>query len=953
MVQTILIGNFSAGLIQNRIPVNIDNDAFAFLYNFYVWRGRVRRKRGTATLARLSVQFSETLTASITGAAFGGNLITQFTLGSSSSIVPGTVILTAGSYTFQDINSDGNLIATSGSAWYEPILGITQATNAVVSVASSLFAPGNIVYIQNVSGMTQINNAYYTVVSATPFLVTLNVDSTTFTPYISGGTIQLVAGSINYATGAISLTLNASFNGLPLTIKFSDYPGLPVMGLVDYDLDNSEVVAPTTSSLYPVLLAFDTEYSYQINQAVVPPTFYNTTYYKTTGNPFFWSGTDFQLFYTTNYSGCLWATNFKPGFNFLIPSVIVAGATTSFFTALPNPLITNDWVWFNEIDGTLGDAINGQAFQVTVISNVNFTIPFNSTGLTAGAPGIFQLLTNTIPGQDGIKWYDGDPTATTGLPAATGLGWVNFAPPLTGSAGVSIDNKPSRIYYLVGALAILSFKDRLLFFSPYIQASTGPPIPLRDTILWSWNGTPFYAALIPANQTYNVKAYYVDQTGLGGYLPAGISQPIKTISNNEDALLIGFGGDGRKTRFTYTGNDLQPFLFFNINSELPSSSTYSAITLDKGALDIGQYGLAMTDQQSSQRVDLFIPDEIFEIQASNNGADRVNALRDFYRQWIYFSYPTNTSKWKFPTQTLLFNYTDNTWAIFYENWTVHGYYRPQFKITWQTLPYESWETWNVPWNTPLDSPLYPKCIAGNPQGFVLSLDEGTSEGPSGAIQAIAISGGVTQITSTNHCVNIGDYLLINNAIGVTPFNGLIGKVVSAPSANMFVIDILFPSGTYIGAGTYTRLSQPLLQTKQFPSYWNIERQTRIGPQKYLFDRTSNGQVTLNIYLSQDNTNSWNNPIINVAPNSLEYSQIIHTCPESTNLGLTPANINLQTPLAFTQQRIWHRNNTSLIGDTVQLGITLSDAQMRNLEYATSEITLHAISIPVSPAGLIA
>jgi hypothetical protein len=110
---------------------------------------------------------------------------------------------------------------------------------------------------------------------------------------------------------------------------------------------------------------------------------------------------------------------------------------------------------------------------------------------------------------------------------------------------------------------------------------------------------------------------------------------------------------------------------------------------------------------------------------------------------------------------------------------------------------------------------------------------------------------------------------------------------------------------------------------------------------------------LNIYLSQDNTNSWNNPIINVAPNSLEYSQIIHTCPESTNLGLTPANINLQTPLAFTQQRIWHRNNTSLIGDTVQLGITLSDAQMRNLEYATSEITLHAISIPVSPAGLIA
>ena len=40
-------------------------------------------------------------------------------------------------------------------------------------------------------------------------------------------------------------------------------------------------------------------------------------------------------------------------------------------------------------------------------------------------------------------------------------------------------------------------------------------------------------------------------------------------------------------------------------------------------------------------------------------------------------------------------------------------------------------------------------------------------------------------------------------------------------------------------------------------------------------------------------------------------------------------------------------NTSLIGDTVQIGITLSDAQMYDLVLATSEIALQAIVLSVS------
>lgn len=206
-----------------------------------------------------------------------------------------------------------------------------------------------------------------------------------------------------------------------------------------------------------------------------------------------------------------------------------------------------------------------------------------------------------------------------------------------------------------------------------------------------------------------------------------------------------------------------------------------------------------------------------------------------------------------------------------------------------------------------------------------------------------------------------------NSFGFTPYtsggivtsaiNGLIGQVSDVIDLNTFVIDILAPTfaaAGYLGLGQYIRLSQPLLQSKQFPAYWEQGRKVRISAQKYLLDRTSNGQITLNIFLSEDAANPWNDPKINIPPNSsLIYTQLVYTCPESTNLGLTPANTNLQMPTASTQNQIWHRMNTSLIGDTVQLGFTLSDDQMRNIEYATSEIILHAIDLTLEKGPLLA
>ena len=353
--------------------------------------------------------------------------------------------------------------------------------------------------------------------------------------------------------------------------------------------------------------------------------------------------------------------------------------------------------------------------------------------------------------------------------------------------------------------------------------------------------------------------------------------------------------------------------------------------------------------------------------------------------------------------------------------------RPTTKKSWSSIGYKSWNTWREPWNSGANSPQFPSIIAGNPQGYVLTKGQGTGEGISGTIKSIANSSGNTQITSINHCVNVGDYLyfsgaisttsvtitgitlatqavvtavntftagqyvLISEVVGMTQINGRsvkivsatgtnftidlntvdftayvsggiatfeplqaqIGKVISTATADTFVVDITFFASTYIGLGKFTRLSQPLLQTKQFPVYWDQGRQTRLSVQKYLMDYTANAQVTVNVYLSQDPDDVWNTPQPLSETSALVYSQLMYTCPESSNIGLTAANTNLQMPTAQGQYQIWHRFNTSLIGDSVQIGITLSDAQMRNLTYATSEITLQGMHLTVDKASHLA
>ncbi len=947
MGEKIIVGPVNRGLRTDRTPFVIDNDSFPTLQNAYQWRGRVKRKRGTSFLGRLRRYFNSTI-----------------------------------------------------SSYASPVITITLNGSGQGNILTGFGRELNSSIVPNIG-----------------FPIILDITTATFYSDPSGNGNLSPSGTINYATGAIDLGVAAA--GDLIVVGYYYYPDLPVMGLEDLAI---------ISTQFPGTLAFDTTYSYNISTSS-PFNIYDVSFYKnppidaiilpgyirkTFVTPTTWNGQNYQQFWTTNYQGALWATN---GIDTDPTTLGTIGMQFSHVTAVAPPigntvvitvtgpnLVVGDFVFLNEFDPAIITGINYQSGYVIAGSApgpITIELPFATLAGPGGATtlGILQYLTNrSDTTKDCLRWYDGDPT-TGVFPYTTltsGKGWVNFAPPLNNIIlfpFFSIADLPPAQYYLVGARMIVPFKDRLLFLGPVIQTSTGTPIYLQDTIIFSQNGTPYYTAsftgdpslattvfhpiLVPDNQTASPVAYWEDLTGYGGFISAGVEIPIITVGNNEDVLVVGFSTI--QTKLVSTGDGITPFLFYTTNSELGSGSTFSIIQLDKGVLTRGNRGYITSDQSGAERFDLDILDQVFQINLQNHGSERFTAQRDFINEWIYFTYPsnqfinyTNLDPYTFPNQTLFYNYRDQSWSIFNEVYTTYGQFRKSDGLTWNSAPI--WNDWHDPWNSGSITVRNQEVIAGNQQGFVIIReDEDTTESLSLYIQGFS---GNT-ITSPKHCLNNGDYIRIFGAIGTigTIVNFNISKAIyqiSNATANTFDVDA-FPvlTGTYFGGGLIQRMYIPLIQTKQFPVNWGMARKTRLGPQQYLLSTTAKAQMTLLIFLSQNQASAYNLgnivPQLNVVNDSLIYSTILYTCPESTNLGLlasstnmlNPANTNLQMVTASQQQQTWHRINTSLIGDTIQIGFTLSDSQMRDLDDGGNlisqfeEIEIHGFILDVTESMILA
>lgn len=987
----LVVGPITKGLKTDVKPFYIDNDSFPTLINAYQWRKRIRRKRGTKQIGRLRYWLGNTDGAG----AF------------STTILP--IPLTH---------------------------GVSQFT-----VSTTIFTDSD----------------------------------TTATASVNLLTTGAATATLNRTTGALAIT------GAALSTAVYYYPGLPVMGLEPFVLDTSD---------NPQEVCFDTNHAYNLSLSS-PFPIHGVSYYnnpatgaytgytqKGTFTALNWNMQDYQQIWTTNYQGALWSTpgitapytttnvgmQFKP----IVTVTIVAAGPPAIATLeiTGHGLVVGDFVFVNEVATTTG--INWQTGYVTTITDVNnVQVTFLlATIANAGTGGIAQYLTsNSNSSKDCLRWYNGAPINSSNA-FQYGAGWVNFAPPLVtanfGNFSVGGDLPPA-LYYLVGARMIVPYKDRLLFLGPLVQTSTGSPIYLQDTVIYSQNGTPYYTAsfaystvnpsistivtttftpiLTPTNQSAYPFSFVENADGFGGFISAGYARPITSVSPNEDALIVGFAD--RQARLLYTGNDSVPFNFYIINSELGSDATFSTITLDRGVLSVGGRGIILTSQIASQRIDLDIIDKVFEIRLKDQGSRRICAQRDFINEVVFFTVPSNEANTKYPSQTLQYNYREDTWGIFNETYTTYGTVRFNDGDTWATWT-SPWTDYTEPWNAGQRTILQPVVISGNQQGYVMQRTEGTGEEASLNIQNISGS----TVTSPSHGLEGGDYFIINSVQG-TLNSQVNGKIFSAQTVTTDTIVLSPPltSGTYLGGGTITRMYVPYIQTKQFPAGWELARKTRIGPMQFLITTTNSGTCELLIFLSENSANAYNTGAIVPDPasvnNSLIYSTTLYTSPEyyqqistdaslgsvgngvsvaytfnysslfGINYGIVPGTIeitigsvatfsdngdgtltgtgtgttgtvsytsgivvlnfsvaptsqasttdfntyyaDIQNPTSIQQAQIWHRMNTSLIGDTIQIGFTFNDDQMRDTNFGQqfAEFEIHGMVLEVNPSGLLA
>lgn len=461
----------------------------------------------------------------------------------------------------------------------------------------------------------------------------------------------------------------------------------------------------------------------------------------------------------------------------------------------------------------------------------------------------------------------GDPIRYT-----NGTAWIDFAPQINAAGDI-----------LAQALVMLPFRGRMVTFNTYEGATFGTSIQFSNRIRWAAIGTPFSTASAIVTPV-NANAWRDDIRGQGGFLDIPTSESIVAVGFVRDNLVIYCERSTWQLR--YTGRTIAPFQIEKVNSELGSESTFSAVQFDTSLVGIGDKGVVECDSFKSERIDIKIPDLVFEFKNVNDGTKRVHGIRDIQQRLAYWTYvynPADNPLQRFPNRRLVYNYENDSWAIFTDSLTALGTLQEAVARTWITAA-TTWAGANFPW---LDVPAqFPSIIGGNQQGYVMKLSSnlqpqvnndqtlfitaitGNTTTPtvitsphhnlvtgqvitiSSVIGSFASSlnspklGTITaasqalpcQITSANHGLSTGDRVLITGVVGMTQLNGL-SYIITVTSVNTFTLDGIDSTNftAYASGGTWSFTNafavavlpnaNPLLESDSF-QLWKFSHTTQ-------------------------------------------------------------------------------------------------------------------------------
>lgn len=563
-------------------------------------------------------------------------------------------------------------------------------------------------------------------------------------------------------------------------------------------------------------------------------------------------------------------------------------------------------------------------------TDLNF---FWSTNYQGADTNTNWLWTTNYNPSDGIRYFDG----TT---------WT--------TATMQIDSAGDTVST---CLAIAQFKNRLLLFNT-IEDISSTETKYFNRVRYSALGDPTAS-----------NAWRQDIPGNGGAIDAPVQQAIVTVQFIKDRLIVYF--ENSTFELVYTGNQVQPFVWQKINTELGAEATFSEVPFDRQVFGVDNLGIHICNGSNVERIDEKIPQIAFNFSDTAGGRERIYGIRDYYNELVYWTYRNALASTEvyFPNKMLVYNYVNSTWATFDDSITCFGYfpYTQQTPgATWGDTT-SAWQDLTILWNAGSDAtttPAIQSVIAGNQQGYVYVMLANVTSNAS-ALQVTDVdsySDGKISLLSINHNLAFGDFVLLisMNGMTFTDSNGndlptVIGVVTNNPildgqpnTIDLTLLDnfnnSVVVAGTYTGGGTIARVSNITATTKQYNFYTEQDRNCYISKVDFLVDATSIGQVTVDFFVSSSQSSLLSG---SAASGALPGNSILETAPYA-----------LSTFEQF-QDRLWHPIYFYAEGECVQFSILMSPIQMfnyviddsGNINYtALQDFQLHAMVIYAQPTS---
>lgn len=461
----------------------------------------------------------------------------------------------------------------------------------------------------------------------------------------------------------------------------------------------------------------------------------------------------------------------------------------------------------------------------------------------------------------------GDPIRYT-----DGNGWSDFAP-IVDSVGTK----------LTQCLCMLPFRGRLVTFNTLEGTTLATSQPFTNRIRWAAIGTPFTAADPVTNiVSFNANAWRDDIIGQGGFLDIPTAQDIVSVGFVRDNIVVYC--ERSTWQLKYTGRSIAPFQIERVNSEIGSESTFSSVQFDTSLVTVGDKGIVECDSFKSSLIDIKIPDLVFGFNNLNQGPSRVCGIRDFVQRlafWTYVDSENTTYPLKYPNRRLVYNYENQSWAIFTDALTFMGNFQPRTARTWAET-HKRWSSQNVTWSS--RPALIPLIVGGTQHGFIEKLDSQGTNDDSLMIAAMTGSAADPQepliFTVYDHNLQTGDVIqlkILETTYG-SSLNDLIVQVTVIDKDNFnarsfsnqtdsFSIFRTLGVGTYRGGGRISKKDNFNIVSKKF-NFADVGENIQLGYLDILCNNNESGSFTINIYQDYNNSQPINrypqnngNPVI--------------------------------------------------------------------------------------------